>query len=803
MPNERLTEALIREHFRNDPLYSSIKFEEQKSTNIRVSKCLESASKSLSGKVGYPEFIITFPAQSMEYILVVECKASITCHESETLDKPMHYAVDGALHYSKFLAKEFNVISIAASGETVGDFTVSQFIQHKNATDIQRMPDRKLLCVFDYANTFHNEQFAYNLKDVNIVEKAVYLNNDFQSCSIAEDARNILVSAILLALQDIVFKTTYKISATSQDVADAMIQAVERVLKKAKVRRISEMLNVYKNIYNEPLVKEDELKQKSGMVSSLEFFQNTISFLETQIFPLLNYDESGYDILGRFYTEFIRYAASKQKQGLVLTPSHITDLFCNLAGLGMNDTVYDCCCGTGGFLIAAMKHMWKLAGNETEKKNFIKENQLVGVEIRPEMFAVACSNMMLRGDGKSNIYRGNSFSKSITEQVKKFKPTVGFLNPPYDLGVADQLKFVEKTLELVAPRDGRVVAVVQMSCGIKDEKEVNIIRKRLLEKYTLKAVISLPDDLFYPVGVITCAMVFVAVPPSKNHKTWFGTLKNDGFVKRKNKGRIDVFDRWKEVRSTFLDAYTNMDEVAGLSVKHNVDYVREKFENEWCWEAYTDTDYSVLNVDSFHTTILKYAAHNVSKGNLAIFKDFSQKTADVPHLNTATWKPFRYDAIFNICKGYYNKKPEHFSVGEIPFIGATESNNGVTERYNIEDISLYHKDGTTNDDPLDKKIFKGNSITVSNNGSVGYAFYQNMEFTCSHDINPLYLKNHQLNVYIAMFLITLIELEQFRWCYGRKWRPKRMPSSIIKLPVQADGSPDYEYMEKFIKNIRL
>ena len=132
MANERITEDIVRTHFKDDPLFSSIKFEEQKSTNIRVMDALATASKALTGKGGKPEFIITFPQQSMDYLIVVECKADVSKHESKNRDCPKDYAVDGALHYSKHLAKEFNVISIAVSG-TEDNLCVTQFIQHKNS----------------------------------------------------------------------------------------------------------------------------------------------------------------------------------------------------------------------------------------------------------------------------------------------------------------------------------------------------------------------------------------------------------------------------------------------------------------------------------------------------------------------------------------------------------------------------------------------------------------------------------------------------------------------------------------------
>ena len=170
-------------------------------------------------------------------------------------------------------------------------------------------------------------------------------------------------------------------------------------------------------------------------------------------------------------------------------------------------------------------------------------------------------------------------------------------------------------------------------------------------------------------------------------------------------------------------------------------------------------------------------------------------------LHSTHWRWFRYDEIFDIKKGFYNKKPENVENGDSPCIGATDSSNGVTSRCDLETIEETSKTGEGTNAPLSEKIFEANGITVSNNGSIGYAFYQPQEFTCTHDVNPLYLKSKKLNIYIAMFLCTLIEQDRYRWTYGRKWRPSRMPDSKIKLPVKDDGTPYWEWMEKYIKSL--
>lgn len=169
-------------------------------------------------------------------------------------------------------------------------------------------------------------------------------------------------------------------------------------------------------------------------------------------------------------------------------------------------------------------------------------------------------------------------------------------------------------------------------------------------------------------------------------------------------------------------------------------------------------------------------------------------------IDTSNWKYFRFKDIFDIRKGFYNKKPENMVGGEIPFIGATDSNNGVTSYCDIETIENTSKTGDSNNAPLSDKLFDADCITVSNNGSIGYAFYQSRKFTCSHDVNPLYLLDRPLNIYLGIFLCTVIELERYRWAYGRKWRPTRMPDSLIKLPVDENGKPDWGWMECFIKS---
>jgi type I restriction-modification system DNA methylase subunit len=798
MANERITEGIVRDHFKDDPLFKSIKFEEQKSYNKRVIDLLQNASKRGKG-VGKPEFIISFPTSKIDYLIVIECKASVTSHKSANLDKPQDYAVDGVLHYAKTLSQEFDVVAIAISGQTEQELEVSHFLWKKQKKNYIEKTDKKLLSINDYIKLFDNEQFAEKLKYTNIVLRAIELNEEYNNYSIPEQDRNTMVSIILLSLLHQPFRDSFSSETSVKSLADSLIRAVENALALNEVRYRDAMINEFKKIFVQPIFVQRKIKNKKEKEPkySLSVLKEMILYLYKYVYPLTKMEDTGFDVLGQFYTEFIRYSASQQKQGLVLTPFHITDLFCDLAQLNVNDIIYDPCCGTAGFLVSGMKRLFVLAGSDDTRKQRIRKEQLIGVEMRPSMYAYACSNMLLKGDGKSNIYCGDCFQ--MTEDIKKHKPTFSFLNPPYDVGNARQMEFIEHALDIVAPQNGRVVAIVQMSCALKNDKELITVKNRLLQKHHLKAVLSMPDDLFYPVGVVTCAMVFEAGKRNNGLKTWFGYFKDDGFEKRKNQGRIDARNKFKSIKNRWLDIYYNSEEIAGLSVKQEVGA-----KDEWCAEAYLETDYSTLCANDFVDKMRNYTAfrllHNDDPN--AIY-EISSYLNEKYSLNTEFWKWFRYDHddVFDIKKGFYNKKPDADINGTIPFIGATDSNNGITSWHDRGNIELTSKTGREPNAPIGKKIFRPNCITVSNNGSVGFAFYQPNEFTCTHDVNPLYLKGKELNVYIAMFLCTLIEKEQYRWAYGRKWRPVRMPSSLIKLPVTPDGKPDWQFMENYIKSL--
>lgn len=100
---------------------------------------------------------------------------------------------------------------------------------------------------------------------------------------------------------------------------------------------------------------------------------------------------------------------------------------------------------------------------------------------------------------------------------------------------------------------------------------------------------------------------------------------------------------------------------------------------------------------------------------------------------------------------------------------------------------------------VEKRFYRGGCIAITNNGSVGHAYYQSGPFTCSHDITVVYLKNQILDRALALFLIPLIEKTGESFVYAKKWRPKRMRRSMLILPITSDGTPDWNFMSAYMR----
>lgn len=460
MANERKTENIVREHF--NKFLSEIEIEEQKSDNGKIDKLLKSASKKGSGR-GYPEFIITYKTNA-DLLIVIECKAAITKHESRTKDKYSAYAVDGVLLYSSYLSKDFDVLAIAVSGENKRNLKISHFLHLKKERKATKIFDDKLLTTEDYLKGYLRSPEKFRQDYKTLLDFAKSLNEKLHTHKILESQRSLLISCTLIALENTAFKNSYASHKTPQSLAKSLVQTVLNELEEANISgKKLENLNTQFGF-----IKTDtSLSTKNKVLKEFidEIDENINQFIKTHEY---------FDVLGQLYIEFLRYANSDKGLGIVLTPPHITEFFSELAQVNKNSIAFDNCTGTGGFLISAMKQMILDAkGDETKIKN-IKSKQLIGVEYQSHIFALAVSNMYIHQDGKTNILNGSCFEPEIVSEVKLRKPTVAFLNPPYQGNKKkdiDEYEFILNNLTCLTD-GGTCVAIVPMQKALATRGKV-------------------------------------------------------------------------------------------------------------------------------------------------------------------------------------------------------------------------------------------------------------------------------------------------------------------------------------------
>lgn len=536
-----------------------------------IDEALKTASKSNTGNAGYPEYC----GVVKDFILVIEDKASLDKHlykdEKELIAQDVkavrNYAVNGALFYARHLAANttYNkVLAIGVSGNEKRHRITPVFVNERD--DYQELADVETFISFNEGNIdeFYLKEILHEETDVEkttaeILKDAAELHEYLRTYGqLTTEQKPLVVSGIMLALREIDYKT-FSIDSLIGDtvVTDGqkIYDAIKSNLQRANVTpdtKREKLLSQFSVIKDTP--KINEIEEKLGKTPLKHYTE----FLNKSIFQNIKYHNSAEDYLGRFYGEFMSYSGGDgQTLGIVLTPKHITELFCDLAQLKPTDKVIDPCCGTAGFLIAAMHKMVKMTDNDGQRRS-IKRDQLFGIEQQPYMFIIATTNMILRGDGKSNLHNLD-FLKQNPNQIQLKGCTVGMMNPPYSQGTKQdpsqyEISFTEHLLDSLAEGARAIVIIPQSSVTGKSKEEQNI-KNNILKNHTLEGVITLNKNTFYGVGTNPCIAVFTAgIPHDKNHLCKFINFEDDGYVVSKHIGLEETASA-KDKRQHLLDVW--------------------------------------------------------------------------------------------------------------------------------------------------------------------------------------------------------------------------------------------------------
>lgn len=808
MVREAQTDLFVYELLKD----AGIKGEAQGSDILEIKNALKSASKRQTGKVGFPEYI----AVVQDFLLVIENKKksskSLKLTEQNTLDKSssaiVDYAVNGAWFYAKHLAENTSykkVIAIGICGDEKRHTIKPMYVDETDTYKI--LPEVETLINFNDKNIaeyYHTEILNLETKKEKNTKELISFAKSFH-----EDLRNygklgdkdkpLVVSGILLALKEQETKRfsidMLSIKANEKDDADEretdgqiIYNAIELALKRSKVApdvKRDKLLNQFSLIKDNTTLNTFEASLGE---SPLKYFCKQ---LNEHLYEDIRYTSSSEDYLGRFYGEFMSYSGGDgQSLGIILTPKHITELFCELADITSTDVVLDPCCGTGGFLIAAMHYMLGLSKTEKEK-NKIRQKQLHGFEIEPYMFTIATTNMILRGDGKSNLI-DTDFLKLQSATIQEKIPTIGMMNPPYSMGSKSnqelyEINFISHLLDSLA-QDGLGLAIVPQSTMVGKTEFEKDVKSEILKKHTLEGVITLNPETFYGVGTLPCIAVFKAHRPHpKNKKSKFINFIDDGYKISKHIGLLPTPNS-KDRKKHLLDIWFE-------HKKDTNDFIVEASvlsTDEWLHSFYYFDD-TIPEDEEFSVVLREYITFQtqliLAEKEYLIPDDHKNYNSLIPTaifpLSKIQWKSFKLTKIFKdgaIKRGKRLKKSDHVP-GNVPYISSTANNNGI--------------DGFIGNDKVVRRY--ANCLTIANSGSVGSAFYHPYEFVASDHVT--HLKSENLNQYHYLFLCALLKRSSRNYNFNREITDYRISEEKLLLPVDAFDNPDWLYMESFIKNL--
>lgn len=547
------------------------------------------------------------------------------------------------------------------------------------------------------------------------------------------------------------------------------------------LRNIENAINKY--IPDIPLNKKQKkekikliLEDQSLKDISLSKLLSIISNIST-IYNFINVDDQiGHDTMNGFLKIFRKWNSINAKEkGEVFTPDHIANLMYHLAECNYTNTILDPTCGSGTFLINSMFNMIneiKYNNDYLKLKKEIFENQLIGIEEQPFNATLAGINMMLHGDGSSNIFKDDCFKK-LPDLLNAYDRVL--MNPPFSQE-DKELKFVLETLKFMKP-NGILAAIVPITSilNYKETKKGKVpenlkYKRELLENHNLKAVIRLPKKLFHPNASVQTAIIIVEAKTNYKHATWRKNLLDDGYIEYRNVGRVDHHS--KEAIDIFLN---EIPEIVDLKAEDD-------------WPKYDNVDYKSIKKLDFMRQKLDFMLTTNDIRELIIknkgILNMEQIIVSDDELNFNNWKNFKLLDLFNIENGKDasdENNPENKG-GSIPLVIASSNHNG---------IGYYIKNS--------KKIFSSNSITLVNqgDGASGISKAHSYDFAATSSVSIL--SNPNLNQSINLFISTVLSKLHDLFDYTYSMSLSRLEKVNILLPAKGD-EPDWEYMEKYIDN---
>lgn len=500
-----------------------------------------------------------------------------------------------------------------------------------------------------------------------VLKNTYALNELLHKKDIAEVLRSQFVGTVLLHIKDLIkrFGATRIDEELKKKVNDFFELKSEKEIIAGIENTLTDLLDGSDNKSKKvELLQNDVLKNQKVRALKKKDWIEIVDCILMDIYKYIDTNSSeGQDILNLFFIAFNKYTGKADKNQ-AFTPDHITEFMCRLTEVDCTKVVLDGTCGSASFLVQAMvKELADCRNGRTEEQTKalqkkVKQNNIYGIEVEEKAFGLSVTNMLIHGDGNSNIKLGSCFDHK--DFIKQANPDIILMNPPYNAkprsipnlykagwgkakdGKEDPTKgfvFVHYLSDVIKelnaerkrkeeqPKQVKLAVLLPLACAIGSSSIITKEKETLLKDNTLEAVFSLPSEMFYPgAAVNACCMLFTlgqphVKPDRTTRSTFFGYCKDDGFVKKKNLGRVEQFikddkgnvtiSKWKQIEAEWLDLFERKAVVDGKSAVEKV-----RANNEWLCEAYMKTDYTKLTSDDFQQTLNNYLSYLIKEGKI-------------------------------------------------------------------------------------------------------------------------------------------------------------------------------------------
>lgn len=296
---------------------------------------------------------------------------------------------------------------------------------------------------------------------------------------------------------------------------------------------------------------------------------------------------NGEDVMSIFFNEFNRYKG-KSENGQVFTPDHITSLMYRLIDIDVkSDRVLDAACGSGAFLTKAMSNMIKAVGGaSTKKAKEIMASQLYGIEIDKRVFSLACANMLIHKDGKTNLEQMDSTSQEACDWISSKGITKVLMNPPYERKCHPEI-IVKNVLDSIKPHS--------LAAFLLPDKKLEKISVRtvnnILNNHRLLKIIKIPEKTF-DAGITTSIFIFESGIPQNDEEIFTCYIKDDGLERVKNQGRQDIKHKWKSIEDSWVEIIKKQsgdDSIKWIKPSEHLSYQKDEEPFCVCEEDYVKT----------------------------------------------------------------------------------------------------------------------------------------------------------------------------------------------------------------------